>query len=404
MWMMKSELAVEFPSRRWWTLVWLRPKPLEVENERGIRAALAERKDGNGELVCRRCKGDAMDASVCRVNLLYIERDKRKNYLYHPTTHNGMESVHLKDYILMRLVKFKSPLQFLSELSQLGLNWINKPYLRNYEARVLQKWCRMSTGMMVRIPGTTNTFGYVMGFSNRNESPTDGSDAPKDGQIEFENPFGVLQKRRANLGRFEYKWENNIKIKLDEEETSSFRDRLLPLIIGLLRTAKLPYVLRIYCDTLTADMKTAIKTAVADLLPVLLTRPLESDFTPGERMVDADGGGSSLASKLRSLSSESFVQLLAAIFNIVRAHLVRASEVKKAVEWIMCNIDGHYAADSVAAAIALGAAVAEAAQETDGQAGSFLLYSPQRNAAKMPSMQGKANNGANSSNVSKNFR
>ncbi|XP_028098767.1 vacuolar protein sorting-associated protein 54, chloroplastic-like [Camellia sinensis] len=194
------------------------------------------------------------------------------------------------------------------------------------------------------------------------------------------------------------------EIKLDEEETSSFRDRLLPLIIGLLRTAKLPYVLRIYCDTLTADMKTAIKTAVADLLPVLLTRPLESDFTPGERMVDADGGGSSLASKLRSLSSESFVQLLAAIFNIVRAHLVRASEVKKAVEWIMCNIDGHYAADSVAAAIALGAAVAEAAQETDGQAGSFLLYSPQRNAAKMPSMQGKANNGANSSNVSKNFR
>lgn len=74
MWMMKSELAVEFPSRRWWTLVWLRPKPLEVENERGIRAALAERKDGNGELVCRRSKGDAMDASVCRVNLLYIER------------------------------------------------------------------------------------------------------------------------------------------------------------------------------------------------------------------------------------------------------------------------------------------------------------------------------------------
>lgn len=72
--MMKSELAVEFPSRRWWTLVWLRPKPLEVENERGIRPALAERKDGNGELVCRRSKGDAMDACVCRVNLLYVER------------------------------------------------------------------------------------------------------------------------------------------------------------------------------------------------------------------------------------------------------------------------------------------------------------------------------------------
>jgi vacuolar protein sorting-associated protein 54 len=36
-------------------------------------------------------------------------------------------------------------------------------------------------------------------------------------------------------------------------------------------------------------MKTAIKTAVAELLPVLLIRPLESDFTPGERTVDADG-------------------------------------------------------------------------------------------------------------------
>ena len=53
--------------------------------------------------------------------------------------------------------------------------------------------------------------------------------------------------------------------------------------------AKLPSVLRIYRDTLTADMKTAIKTAVAELLPVLVARPLDSDFAPGERMVDADG-------------------------------------------------------------------------------------------------------------------
>ena len=48
-------------------------------------------------------------------------------------------------------------------------------------------------------------------------------------------------------------------------------------------------MLRIYRDTLTADMKNAIKTAVADLLPVLLAQPLESDFTQGERSVDADG-------------------------------------------------------------------------------------------------------------------
>ena len=48
-------------------------------------------------------------------------------------------------------------------------------------------------------------------------------------------------------------------------------------------------MLRIYRDTLTADMKTAIKNAVAELLPVLLSRPLESELTPGERTVDADG-------------------------------------------------------------------------------------------------------------------
>ncbi|KAK9267669.1 hypothetical protein L1049_010100 [Liquidambar formosana] len=198
--------------------------------------------------------------------------------------------------------------------------------------------------------------------------------------------------------------DNDDEVKLDEEETSNFRDRLLPLIIGLLRTAKFPSVLRIYRDTLTADMKTAIKTAVAELLPVLVGRPLDSEFTPGDRTVDADGGGSSLASKLRSLSSESFVQLLAAIFKIVRAHLVRAAEVKKAIEWIMCNLDGHYAADSVAAAIALGAAAAETAQESDGQVGSFVPYSPQRNVAKVPLFQGKANDTGSPSNMSRNFR
>ncbi|KAK3212521.1 hypothetical protein Dsin_017227 [Dipteronia sinensis] len=194
------------------------------------------------------------------------------------------------------------------------------------------------------------------------------------------------------------------KVILDEEETSSFRDRLLPLIIGLLRTGKLPSVLRMYRDTLTADMKTAIKTAVAELLPVLVARPIESDFTPGERTVDADGGGSSLASKLRSLSSESFVQLLGAIFMIVQAHLMRAADVKKAIEWIMCNLDDHYAADSVAAAIALGAAAAETAQENHSQGGSLLPYSPQRSVTKVPSVQVKANDAASPTNISRNFR
>ncbi|KAK8496281.1 hypothetical protein V6N12_003451 [Hibiscus sabdariffa] len=192
------------------------------------------------------------------------------------------------------------------------------------------------------------------------------------------------------------------QVKLDEEETN-FRDRLLPLIIGLLRTAKLPFVLRNYRDTLTADMKTAIKTAVAELLPVLVGQPPESDMGT-ERTMDADGGGLSLASKLRSLSSGSFVQLLAAIFKIVQAHLVRASEVKKAIEWVMCNLDGHYAADSVAAAIALGAMVAESSQESNGQGSSLPPNASLRSTSKSLSSPGKGSDAPSPSNLSKNFR
>lgn len=83
---------------------------------------------------------------------------------------------------------------------------------------------------------------------------------------------------------------------------------------------------------------------------------------------------------------------------------MRAAEVKKAIEWIMCNLDGHYAADSVAAAIAVGAAAAETAQESDGQGGLLPSFSPQRVASKALPFQGKANDAASPSNMSKNFR
>ncbi|XP_060216971.1 vacuolar protein sorting-associated protein 54, chloroplastic-like isoform X4 [Lycium barbarum] len=193
------------------------------------------------------------------------------------------------------------------------------------------------------------------------------------------------------------------EVKLDEEETSNFRDRLLPFVIGLLRTAKLPAVLRIYRDTLTADMKTAIKTAVEELLRVLVAQPLDSDFLAGERVVDTDGGGSSLASRLRSLSPESFVQLLKAIFMIVQAHLVQASEVKKTIEWIICHLDDHYAADSVAAAIALGTAAAETGSESDGQM-TFSQFSPPSNFSRVFTIQEKGNDATTMSNLSRNFR
>ncbi|KAL5699525.1 hypothetical protein ACHQM5_030412 [Ranunculus cassubicifolius] len=187
------------------------------------------------------------------------------------------------------------------------------------------------------------------------------------------------------------------EVKLDEDETSSFRDRLLPIIIGLLRTAKLPTVLRIYRDTLVADMKTAIKTTVAEFLPILVARPLESDLTSSERNADGDGGGSSLGSKLRNLSSESFVLLLDAIFKVVQAHLVRAAEVKKSIEWIMCNVDDTYAVDSVTTSLALGAAVAETGQESSP-------YSLQKNVNRIPLIQGKLNDSSSPLNMARNFR
>ncbi|CAJ1975661.1 unnamed protein product [Sphenostylis stenocarpa] len=148
--------------------------------------------------------------------------------------------------------------------------------------------------------------------------------------------------------------------------------------------AKLPSVLRTYRDTLTADMKSAIKTAVAELLPILASRGSESEFFSGDRTVDADG---TLWSQITPV-----------------AHLVRAAEVKRAIESILNNRDGHYAADSVVAAIAHGAAAAETSQESESHGTTFLPYSAQRSVAKGSSFQGKSIDAVSSSNMSKNFR
>jgi len=196
------------------------------------------------------------------------------------------------------------------------------------------------------------------------------------------------------------------EVTLDDDESSILRDRLLPLIIGLLRTAKLPSVLRIYRDTLISDMKTSIKSTVAELLPVLVSRPLDIDSTVSERQLDTDGGSLSLASKLRSLSPKNFVLLLIAIFNVVQAHLVRAAEVKRVIEWIMGNLDGCDAADSVAAAVALGAAAAAAAessQETDVQIITSLTNSFPKNTSRVSSVHMKINK-ASSPTTTTNFR
>lgn len=52
--------------------------------------------------------------------------------------------------------------------------------------------------------------------------------------------------------------------------------------------AKLPSVLRVYRETLITAMKNAIKDTVAELLPVLGSRSMESDSMKTERSVDAD--------------------------------------------------------------------------------------------------------------------
>jgi vacuolar protein sorting-associated protein 54 len=97
----------------------------------------------------------------------------------------------------------------------------------------------------------------------------------------------VLILSAANIrGSISSNGNTGEEVKLEEEDTSTLCDRLLPLVIGLLRTAKFPSILRMYRDTLTSEMKNAIKKAVADLLPILVARSLESDFSHGERSVD----------------------------------------------------------------------------------------------------------------------
>ncbi|ONM18830.1 Vacuolar protein sorting-associated protein 54 chloroplastic [Zea mays] len=175
---------------------------------------------------------------------------------------------------------------------------------------------------------------------------------------------------------------------VDEEESFILRDRLLPLIICLLRTDKLPAVLRIYRDTLITVMKASIKTTVGELLPVLTARPIDSDSVTGDRATDADAGGQSLANKLRSLSSEGFVQLLSAIFRIVQVHLQQAAEVKRIVEWVMGNLDGTLGVDASNPTLQHGGTVIPDTQENDSSRGSNTLT---RSTSKIPFVQGKTN-------------
>ncbi|CAM0907924.1 unnamed protein product [Alopecurus aequalis] len=190
------------------------------------------------------------------------------------------------------------------------------------------------------------------------------------------------------------------EVSVDEEEGFILRDRLLPLIICLLRTDKVPAVLRIYRDTLITVMKASIKSTVAEMLPVLISRPMDSDSVTGERAADSDG--QSLANKLRGLSSEGFVQLLSAIFRIVQVHLLQAAEVKKIVQWIMRNLDANISADATNPAVQHGGSV-DFSQENDSGVTSRVSNTVTRSNTKISLFQGKTND-MSSPNSIKNVR
>ncbi|CAM6025253.1 unnamed protein product, partial [Sphagnum balticum] len=193
----------------------------------------------------------------------------------------------------------------------------------------------------------------------------------------------------AIMAKFNTKGKGFV-VHVGDDEENGLRDQLLPIVVGLLRTSKLPAVLRVYRDTLNTDIKAAIRTVVAELLPVLFTRAPDGDLPSADRQADMEVGGVSLAYKLRGLSAESFVQLLSAVFATVQARLVRAAEVRLVIEQIIGGLQGSFAAAAVAAAFASGAAAAAAAEAAqESQTGSSSSSSLTR---------------ANSMSISQQFR
>ncbi|XP_078166620.1 VPS54 isoform X2 [Carex rostrata] len=180
-------------------------------------------------------------------------------------------------------------------------------------------------------------------------------------------------------------------IELEANLGSDYSDleaRLLPLIYCSSRTAKLPAMLRKYRETLITLMTAAIKTTVAELLPILVARP-DSDLEGGERAVDSEAGSQSLASKLKNLSSESFVKLLTAIFKIVQVYLSQAAEVKRVVECGMLNIN-------------VGPATTVTNEDSANNVLSQNSYSLAKNSTKLI-IQGKTDDSTSPSSA-KNFR
>ncbi|CAI5944073.1 unnamed protein product, partial [Closterium sp. NIES-64] len=174
-----------------------------------------------------------------------------------------------------------------------------------------------------------------------------------------------------------------------EEREARLREHLLPLVISLLRTSRLPAVLRAYRDAVNVDIKAAVKTVVGELLPLLFLQHAAAAAAAGGAPGGAGGEGGdaaadalnapSLALKLRALAPPAFVHLLLAVFSAVQTRLVRAAAVRNVVSGIAtagaaagaaataAEPAVGYEAAAVAAAFASGAELVVAAEAAESK-------------------------------------
>ncbi|CAI5520764.1 unnamed protein product [Closterium sp. Naga37s-1] len=179
----------------------------------------------------------------------------------------------------------------------------------------------------------------------------------------------------------------NLEREGTEEREARLREHLLPLVISLLRTSRLPAVLRAYRDAVNVDIKAAVKTVVGELLPLLFLQHAAAAAggvgggaggEGGEAAADALNAPS-LALKLRALAPPAFVHLLLAVFSAVQTRLVRAAAVRNVVSGIAtagaaagataaaAEPAVGYEAAAVAAAFASGAELVVAAEAAESK-------------------------------------
>eukprot|EP00793_Prasinoderma_coloniale_P005273 PRCOL_00001035-RA len=119
-------------------------------------------------------------------------------------------------------------------------------------------------------------------------------------------------------------------------EDAALQAELLPLVVGLMRSGKLAEALVSLKVAMATETKAAIKSAIAFVLPMLLTTGDEDsaglDEEPLGSAAETGGEALSLAEKLRALLPARFSALLRAVTATVGVLLWRARTVGAAVE------------------------------------------------------------------------